>query len=761
MAADRSAPRAVLIGTGSFRDPGLDELPVARNCVTAMADLLTGELCGWPPERVTTLLDVDSPSDLARALVAAAREAEGVLLVYYVGHGLATRHRSLALALSGTSKDPEELPHTSMVFDNLADILAGSTATTKLVILDCCHAELAARSGDLYQGDELPVAIPVDGMYCVYASRKHEAARTPADGPFTYFTQTLLDVLDAGIPGLPATLTMEQIFVQVRARLVGSRLPEPVDSGARNARHYPFARNAATASAVEPVLSAAEAATPVPTAVTTVTAETAVPPPRRPTPAPARAVASAGDRAARLRVPAVSPGERRKALVLHGWRVGLSAGLAVCTGIPLLVGDLTGWTILQWIGWACLALGASMLCTSLGAAARLVWRLRRAPSPVPAASAPVVKAQRLAESIQDLEQRARALGDVARFLAPTNPGVAAALAQRSLDTALSVSEVSTRDAILAGLAPVLARVDPVGAERSTELIADRRMAATALAGIAAVLADGHRAQATRLARRSRRRLGLDPHVDKSSGPLISLLARSAPAGAAGLARKIINKADRAAALASVAEVLGRHDPVRADRLTDEAMACADRALSRERSEARMRIARAVAGTSPRRAELIARQEFASKADVLAAASVALQATDPEFARNLADQAEQQAEHERTRRGALEATARAFLPGRADRAERIARLLDPGRTQARLLVEIAAGLRDGDPVRARQLADEAEAAMREDERGLADLVGPLAAVDPARAERIVEALSSTWTLSQAQADLVSALTAGSD
>jgi hypothetical protein len=45
---------------------------------------------------------------------------------------------------------------------------------------------------------------------------------------------------------LPAELRLDQIFLALRARLTGAGLPEPVESGIRGARQYPFARNAAT-----------------------------------------------------------------------------------------------------------------------------------------------------------------------------------------------------------------------------------------------------------------------------------------------------------------------------------------------------------------------------------------------------------------------------------------------------------------------------------------------------------------------------------
>jgi hypothetical protein len=244
MARDLSRARAILIGNGSFEDPRIGALPAA-GCVRAVRELLAGSLCGWPADRITTLNDVAQAGPLARKVIAAVRDAQDVLLVYYVGHGFRTRTGQLALALYETDVDAEALPHTAMLYANLADILRGCRAATKLVILDCCHAELGGKATDLFQGADLADAYPVDGLYFIGASKRDEGAKYPEDGKLTYFTQGLIDVVQGGIPGQPEDLRLDQIFLELRARLVKTRLPEPVDAGIRGARQYPFARNAA------------------------------------------------------------------------------------------------------------------------------------------------------------------------------------------------------------------------------------------------------------------------------------------------------------------------------------------------------------------------------------------------------------------------------------------------------------------------------------------------------------------------------------
>lgn len=244
MGPDLSRSRAVLIGNGRYRLPGIPALPSAPVCVAAMKDLLTSELCGWPEGSIVEMLDYSAPNTAVRKLVSVVDEAQDVLLVYYIGHGLRTSEGRLALALADTDVDFRLLNLTSLVYEELARILRGP-ARTKLVILDCCHAELANRSAWQWQDAELIDEYPVEGMYFIGASRRDEKAKSPRDGGLSYFTAAFIEVVRAGLPGKPPLLRLDQIFEEVRRRLTASGRPEPVESGSRGAHMFPFARNAA------------------------------------------------------------------------------------------------------------------------------------------------------------------------------------------------------------------------------------------------------------------------------------------------------------------------------------------------------------------------------------------------------------------------------------------------------------------------------------------------------------------------------------
>ena len=249
-----SRSRAILIGNAVYRrDAGIPELPAATRCVAAMEQLLTGDLCGWPGGRVDTLVDVAAPHELARRVTHAVKDVRDVLLVYYVGHGLRTPRGQLALALGDSDGDPTLAAHTAILYENLADVLRGSPAATKLVILDCCHAELGNKANYVFQSADLAEVYPVDGLYFIGASKAYEKAKAPVDAVLTSFTENLIGTIQQGVPGKPAWLALDQIFVELRGRMLRQGLPEPVESGIRGAHRFPFARNVAPAeSDLEP-----------------------------------------------------------------------------------------------------------------------------------------------------------------------------------------------------------------------------------------------------------------------------------------------------------------------------------------------------------------------------------------------------------------------------------------------------------------------------------------------------------------------------
>ena len=76
---------------------------------------------------------------IGRYLRSAASEAEDLLLVYFVGHGLVSgRRHELYLGLPDSEwAEPE---WNSLEYDKLRSSVLDSPAATKIIILDCCFS---------------------------------------------------------------------------------------------------------------------------------------------------------------------------------------------------------------------------------------------------------------------------------------------------------------------------------------------------------------------------------------------------------------------------------------------------------------------------------------------------------------------------------------------------------------------------------------------------------------------------------------------
>jgi dipeptidyl aminopeptidase/acylaminoacyl peptidase len=254
---DFSRSRAVLIGSWDYRRLG--PVPAAEHSLNRMRSLLMSPRCGdWPKSRVSVVSNRATLGDLPHELVTWFSSAADVALFYYVGHGQYDNDDRLCLALADSSPDAIMRTTTSLTFDAVRHAFRVSKATTKIAILDCCFAEIAAGR-DVLAGPEVQALPRSPGFYLMMASGEFSTAwfqsASESPQPQTFFTKYLADVIEGGIPGLPEGLTLGPIFDKVADALVRDRKPEPHCRVSDHAAHFVFARNA---------IAAARPATPAP-----------------------------------------------------------------------------------------------------------------------------------------------------------------------------------------------------------------------------------------------------------------------------------------------------------------------------------------------------------------------------------------------------------------------------------------------------------------------------------------------------------------
>lgn len=187
--------RALLVGVSEYDHtepphgvPG--DLPAVKHNLNRMREVLTGgQVFG---EQDVKVLPSPYLADFGQVLQRSARQAEGLLLVYFAGHGAIP---SGADELYLQMRDARVIAGRHTVFhgaekigDLLATVLATSAARRIVVVLDCCFAGNAAPVREHFD-DKRRVLL----LMSVQANHRIDAgdARTPT--PFTAELAALLD----------------------------------------------------------------------------------------------------------------------------------------------------------------------------------------------------------------------------------------------------------------------------------------------------------------------------------------------------------------------------------------------------------------------------------------------------------------------------------------------------------------------------------------------------------------------------------------
>jgi hypothetical protein len=565
--------RAVLIGVSAYEYAEFPPIRAARNSLQAMRSLLLDPaLCAWPPEWITVIANPISATELATSIADLAELTTGVLLVYYVGHGVLSSGGELCLTVTSTRPDRPKI--SGLPWDTVADVLRSCAASMRVAILDCCFAgqAVAALTPDSDAG--LADVVHVDGAYTLTATTGNRAAHVaPADqqeGACTSFTGELRDLIQQGIPGKAARLTLSDIYPVLRQRLRGKGLPAPNQRGINAASRFWFTVNAA-----------AEAGPP--------------------------AAAAVGEHHGLLRPPqqpepAVPHSPQQTAVVTDALHAAHSIADDSAKA-PALA-----------------AVAGAVALTDPGRAQRLIADAQRIAEsiPDPAARAPALAAVagylaaidasgavRLAQSIPDPCSRAPALAAAAAALAATNSRRAAALIAEAEDLAQSIPGAAQKASALAAVAERLATADAGRAERLAQSVPDPTLRAPALAVIAEALTATDTDRAARLTADAER-LALSIPGASLRAPALAAVARALSAIDSRRAARLISDAEhlaqsipgtphKASALAAVAAGLAPTETERAQRLAQSILSPTARAA------ALAAVARSVAATDVGRA----------------------------------------------------------------------------------------------------------------------------------------------------------------
>lgn len=260
--SEPNASRVVLVGTAVYTHQ-LD-LPAVRNNLTELAAIVNDPaLWGVPEENIRVCEDASSPSAVADIVREAARSVsdDGLLLIYFAGHGLINYDGTLVLSLPAT--DPEFPGEAGLQYESIRRAVIRSPARRKLVILDCCYA---GRASDDMAGDSVTSGTDavadkaeIEGTCLLVSAPRNRTAQAPEGATYTAFTGELVRLLRGGLPGGSAVLDMTTIWRRIRQELQAKGYERP-ELRARDAgAGIPLVRNAAVSkdNLVGTVLAAA------------------------------------------------------------------------------------------------------------------------------------------------------------------------------------------------------------------------------------------------------------------------------------------------------------------------------------------------------------------------------------------------------------------------------------------------------------------------------------------------------------------------
>ncbi|MFJ6940222.1 caspase family protein [Streptomyces sp. NPDC101132] len=239
---DPALSRAYLFGAATYAHEEVPDLPAVAHNVRDLGALLTGPSGGFAPEHCTTHLDPAGTVDVFHELRRHADEALDTLLVYFAGHGMVRRAGELYLGLPATRRT--DLAVTGFAYDLLREVVGGSTAANKVVILDCCFSGWAVQGmggGPVASPEELEI----EGSYVLTATPATATALAPEGALHTSFTGELLYVLRSGVAEAGALLPLDDVTRAVRRRALLRGLPLPEVRAGGSAGLLALTRNAA------------------------------------------------------------------------------------------------------------------------------------------------------------------------------------------------------------------------------------------------------------------------------------------------------------------------------------------------------------------------------------------------------------------------------------------------------------------------------------------------------------------------------------
>jgi len=248
--ADLSAPGtyAVVIGTGTHRrGSALPDVPAVDSTVEDIRACLI-DRCGLDPTHLEVRLNPSDPGELEALIRSKSHLADGLFILFYVGHGIIDEHRKLHLATASTA-DPDRVEYgRTLPYEIIEDAIYGMEGRERdratVIILDCCYSgRVTAATGTVAQAGFSQSAMR--GTYVLTSTAANDEAWAPIGKRHTSFSGGLIDLLTTGDPYGPSTLDFNSVYDYLARYLRREGAPQPRRHVEDNVGRIALARNPA------------------------------------------------------------------------------------------------------------------------------------------------------------------------------------------------------------------------------------------------------------------------------------------------------------------------------------------------------------------------------------------------------------------------------------------------------------------------------------------------------------------------------------
>jgi hypothetical protein len=221
--------QAILIGASQFEQSDkLPSLPAVENNVWALKRLFADfNIMGIPCDNITVIGNALSSDEITSQLLPVVPKAKDTLIIYYAGHGVVCPKRFFYLATKNTINSKPEATG-ALLFSKMRNVIMENAVSRKIIfILDCCYSGRAIEEFH---------TIGRKKVFIITATPSDEVAIAPEGATYTAFTNELLHIFEKGIDNRKETLTLWDIYENMKNQLVG-KYPEPqhvIFNGAHN-----------------------------------------------------------------------------------------------------------------------------------------------------------------------------------------------------------------------------------------------------------------------------------------------------------------------------------------------------------------------------------------------------------------------------------------------------------------------------------------------------------------------------------------------